>query len=137
MPGIEAYSTTQSAFGGWTRIDMLLAIYERAVESLENAALAEKEGNKEEYFTQLLKGQKAILAIHAGLKPDEDDVAFNIARLLHFVLTCIEQNQLADAIKILSNLREGFQAIHQEATQLESDGVIPPVQQTDTYMTDA
>ena len=61
MPGIEAYSTTQSAFGGWTRIDMLLAIYERAVESLENAALAEKEGNQEEYYTQLLKGQKKPL----------------------------------------------------------------------------
>ncbi|MEM9410319.1 MAG: flagellar protein FliS [Planctomycetota bacterium] len=136
MAGIQAYTATQTAFGGWTRIDMLLAIYDRAVESLQLALESETAGNEVEFNSHLIKAQKAILAIHAGLKPDEDEVAFNIARLLHFVLTCIEENKLNDAVKILANLRDGFQAIHKEATQLERNGAIPPVQQSDAYVTD-
>lgn len=92
------------------------------------------EEKQEEFAYHFLKGQKAILAIHAGLKPDEHDVAFNVPRLLHFVLTCLEERNFADAIKILQNLHEGFKAIQVEANEMERDGSIPTIETSDPYI---
>ena len=115
---------------------MLLEIYDKAIDSL-SAAQELRNANSNEFAKHLLAAQKAILAIHAGLKPDEDDVAFNIARLLHFVLVQIEENQISVAIKILGNLRSGFGAIQAEANQLEAKGAIPPVPDSDAFVATA
>jgi flagellin-specific chaperone FliS len=132
VTNINAY-TKEVSIGGWTRIEMLLAIYDRAIDSLSNAsdALAEEECSN--YNQNMMSAQKAILAIHAGLQPDKDEVAFNIARLLHFVLSCIENEEFDDAIKVLKNMRSGFAAVHEEANLLEANGMIPPVQQADAF----
>ena len=127
----------QSMFGGWTRIDMLLAIYDQAIKSLEKVQEAVANHQAQDYFKHLMASQKAILAIHAGLRPDEDDIAFNIARLLHFVLQCIESDNFADAIKILRNLRNGFTNIQEEASRLEHQGVIPPIQSMEHFVAQA
>lgn len=124
----------QDAYGGWTRIEMLLSIYDLAIDSLTEAhRLSDCEDQQDEFAYHFIKAQKAILAIHAGLKPDEHEVAYNIARLLHFVLTCLEGRKFADAIQVLQNLRDGFQAIQSEANQLEHNGEIPPVESADPY----
>ena len=130
MSNVNAYDHAQ-AFGGWSRIDLLLAIYEKAIDGLTMASEALKAENKDDYAAHVLGAQKAILAIHAGLKPDEYEVAFNVARLLHFVLSCIENKEFDDAIKIMSELFAGFQAIHDEATSLELSGQIPKLQLND------
>lgn len=136
MQHIQKYRK-QKLFGGWTRIEMLLAIYDKAIASLKSAEESLAAENGADYAEHVVAGQKAILAIHAGLKPDEHDVAFNVARLLHFVLTCLEQRKFGDAIKILTELRSGFAAIEQEANELEQAGQIPSVVDNESFATPA
>ena len=117
----------ETMFGGWTRIDMLLALYDRAIASVRGAQIAEKEGNEALFAEKYLDAQKCVLAIHGGLKPDEHDVAYDIARLLHFILTRITEHNFNEAAHFLEKLRSGFEAIHEEATELERQGKIPPL----------
>ena len=121
---IEQY-TNLATFNGWSRIDMLLEIYDCAISSFQQAKSSLEAENELEFAQHFIKGQKAILAIHAGLKPDEHDIAFNIARLLHFVLQKIEERDFDSTITVLTSMRSGFAAIQNEANQLESKGEIP------------
>lgn len=115
----------QTLFGGWTRIDMLIQLYDRAISSLSGASEALTVGDDHTYARLFLDAQKTILAIHTGLKPDEYEIAFNVARLLHFVLSAIEQKNFRDAIMVMENLRDGFVGIADEANELERTGQIP------------
>lgn len=132
--GVGAYNK-QTLFGGWTRVEMLLQLYDRAIVSLGGASMALEADDQETYAKLFIDGQKAILAIHSGLKPDEHDVAYNVARLLHFVLTCLAEKNFDDAVKVLSELRDGFAAIADDANELEKTGVIPAMEaHDDLYM---
>ncbi len=132
MGVLEAYKR-QSVFGGWTRVEMLLQIYDRAISSVEGCKIASVNHDATAYAKNLIDAQKAILAIHSGLKPDEHDVAYNIARLLHFVLVSIEKKDFDGAGKVLLGLREGFAAVADEANQLERDGEIPAMPSDDSF----
>lgn len=115
----------QVLFGGWTRIDMLIQLYDRAIASLEGAQESMEAGDDATYARLFLDAQKTILAIHTGLKADEYEIAFNVARLLHFALVSIENRNFKDAIMVMSNLRDGFNGIADEANELERTGQIP------------
>ncbi len=132
MNAIGAYQK-QSLLAGWTRIDLLLQIYERAITSIDACEIAFKENDESAYVRHFIQAQKAVLAIHAGLKPDEHEVAFNVARLLHFVLVCIEKRDFKAAAKVLRELRDGFAAVADEVNRLEREGMIPPVPGDDTF----
>ena len=132
MSVLGAYKR-QSVFGGWTRVEMLLQIYDRAISSIEACQIASLNHDVPAYAKSLIDSQKAILAIHSGLKPDEHDVAYNIARLLHFVLVSIEKKDFDGAVKVLLGLRQGFAAIVDEANQLERDGQIPAIPTDDSF----
>ena len=106
---VTAYKK-QSLLKGWTRVDLLLQIYDRAITSIEACGFANDNDDLPAYSRHFIDAQKAILAIHSGLKPDEDEVAFNVARLLHFAAIAIEKKEFEDAIKILRELRDGFAA---------------------------
>ncbi len=136
MNKLAAYKR-QEMFGGWTRIDLLLQLYDRAIEKTADAKLALETNNDDAYVQSFVDSQKTILAIHSGLKPDEHDVAFNVARLLHFVLQCLAEKKFDDAIKVLSELRDGFGAIAEEANELELNGEIPPMDDADMFRTTA
>ena len=116
----------ETQFGGWTRIDMLLAIYDKAIVAARALQVAASEGDEPKAVEKLIEAQKCILAIHAGLKPDEHDIAYNIARLLNFVLMQLEEKQYENAVTFLEKLRDGFAAIYDEAVELEKNGNIPP-----------
>ncbi|MEO1530283.1 MAG: hypothetical protein AAFX06_33240 [Planctomycetota bacterium] len=115
----------QSLQSGWTRVDLLLEIYDRAIAAIQNCEAAEKAGDDVLFGKQSVLAQKALLAIHSGLKPEEDEVAFNIARLLLFAADAVEAKNYGAAVKVLQDLRGGFAAVAEEANQLERDGVIP------------
>lgn len=120
----------ETQFGGWTRIDMLLAIYDKAIVATKAIEVAEKEGDQSTAISRLIEAQKCILAIHGGLKPDEYDIAYNIARLLNFVLLQLEEKKYGNAVKFLEKMRGMFSQIYDEAVKLESAGQIPSLELT-------
>lgn len=123
----------QSLFGGWTRVEMLLQIYDRAIACLEGCRISLEQDDQAAFAQHLMGAQKAILAIHSGLKPDEHDVAFNIARLLHFVLLRIEKRDFEAACKVLQELRDGFAAVADQVDEMERAGEIPPIPASDAF----
>lgn len=118
---------------GWTRAETLVQIYDRAIQAIEGCKAAQASNDEMGFGAHIVKVHKTIVAIHAGLKPDEDEVAFNVARLLHFVTVLVEQQDWDRAISLLTQLRDSFAAIVDEANQLEREGVIPPMRQSDSY----
>ena len=127
----------QKLQSGWTRVEMLLQVYDHAIGCIEGCQAAIREKQPSNYSKHLLKAYKAILALHSGLKADEDEVAFNIARLLHFAIVCIEKKELEPALKILRDLRNSFAAIADEANSLEAQGVIQPMPAEDAFTSHA
>ena len=123
----------QSLFGGWTKVEMLLQLYDRAISSIAASQTALESNDQAGYAKFFVDAQKTILAIHSGLKPDEYDVAFNIARLLHFVLKSLEEKKFQESINVLTELRNGFAAIADEANMLEKSGEIPPMETNDVF----
>lgn len=111
--------------GGWTRIDLLLAIYDKAIAALNGCHHAMEKDDQATYANEFIQAQKCVLAIHGGLKPDQHEVAYNIARLLNFVLLQMEQKNFMDGVRILEKMREGFAEIYDEAIALEKANVIP------------
>ena len=136
MSALGAYKK-QSLTGGWTRVEMLLQLYDRAIGSIDACKAAHSDEDNIAYAIHLLDSQRVILAINAGLKPGESEVAFNIARLLHFVLSAMEQKDFDAAERVLHELRAGFAAVADEANQLERDGQIPPIPDDDSYCSTA
>jgi len=76
------------------------------------------------------EANKLIMGIHSGLDTEKYPVAVDVARLLHFIMTRIEQQDFSDAIKFTKQLRESYAQIRDQAVQLESNGEIPPIIQT-------
>lgn len=132
MEPVKKYKR-QSLFGGWTRVELLLELYDEAIENIKICQQSSIESQT--YANAFLKAQKTILAIHSGLKPDEYEIAFNVARLLHFVLVCLEQKKYDDSLKVLLELQVGFKAIEEEAKKLEAEGKIPPLVNEDSVHT--
>ena len=122
LNGVEEYQT--AATGGWTRIEMLLEIYQHAIDQMTAADLALKSDDKSRSRFHLLKSQNAVFAIFSGLNT-EDEIGMNVARLCHFVFSCIESRNLKDGITILKTLKDGFEQIRLEANKLEAEGEIP------------
>jgi flagellin-specific chaperone FliS len=128
MYGKEQYRR-QAVLGGLTRVEMLIALYDRAIHHLEMTQLAHQSGQADKAATEQFEVQKMLFGIFAGLKMEESEVATNIARLLSFTMDCLVKKDYPPAIKVLSNLRDGFVAIRDEANRLEHAGTIPALDQ--------
>ncbi len=129
MYGTEQYRR-QAVLGGMSRVDMLIALYDRAIHHLELAHEALQRGDQATSSNEQFAVQKMLFGIFAGLKIEESEVATNIARLLSFTMDCLVKKDFPPAIKILSNLRDGFLAIRDEANRLEQAGAIPTLDQS-------
>jgi flagellin-specific chaperone FliS len=111
---------------GWTRIELLLALYDKALERLNRADADLAARNEFAATQQLIQIQLILTSLAAGvcveLNPEQGN---NILRLYSFVsneLRTPRAEGIASARKILGTLREGFEAIREEANQLERSG---------------
>jgi hypothetical protein len=134
QPHFRSYPI-QSQLQGWTRIDMLIALYDRAIASVRSLSETSPETSPGMHSEKFLDTQKCLLAIHAGLKPEESEVAFNVARLIHFVAGEVTACRYETAVSVLETLRNGFEAVREEATRLELDGKIPPLENSQSLNT--
>ena len=132
MSDVGAYKK-QSLTAGWSRVDMLLQLYDKAIGSIQASETAHQNDDQPSLTRHTIESQKAILAIHAGLKPEEHEVAYNIARLLHFVATSLEEHDYAAAVKVLTELRNSYASVADEVNRMERNGEIPPMPMADEF----
>lgn len=109
---------------------MLLALFGGAIERLEGAATALREGRAFAALPLLAKAQLIVSQLAGGVNAEAGEVSVNLIRLYEFASHCIatqDPARLDDAARVLGNLKEGFDAIRDEAVELERKGEIPSI----------
>ncbi|MFM8273117.1 MAG: flagellar export chaperone FliS [Gemmata sp.] len=118
---------------GWSRIDLLLALYDKALERLDRAEAALAAGDPGTALPQLSKTQLIVTELASGVRVEVNPEAnTNMLRLYEYVVSEITQATPAaieNARKVLRTLREGFEAVRHEANQLERTGRLPAADQ--------
>lgn len=115
--------------GEWSRVDMLLALYNAAIDDVGRALEARRNGDELTSKREALHAERLVVELLSGLDLNHGAIAEQLQSLFLFVLKQLadgSQPQLESAIQILSSLRDGFLAIRDEAIELERSGVIPP-----------
>jgi flagellin-specific chaperone FliS len=124
----RAYRQQQEA--GWARIDLLLALYDGAIERLHRAVAALRRGDDAAAGPPLARAQLLVLQMAAGINLDVGDPSSpNLLRLAEFCVHAIASrgpDKIEAAARCLETTREGFRAIRDEAVRLERSGAIPP-----------
>lgn len=111
-----------------TRIELLIELYDVTIRTFENGIEALKLNLNEQFGNDQRLAMRCILEILNGIDTDYGEVAENVQRICVYVFGLVEEGSVAawqDAIKILKPLQESFQAIRDEAMELEAQGAIP------------
>ena len=127
----DAYQ--QSRASSWTRIDMLLALYDGAIDRLSQARTAMEQKDYQTATSLLLRVQRIVSELIGGLDARDEQLAGNLHRLYTYVLELVTRRTPEDAsaaIDLLTTLREGWESVSEEARKLERQGVIPPAEST-------
>lgn len=114
--------------GNRSRIDVLLEVYDRSFEALQQAQAALSAGDAGAARVPLAKAQAAWTAMAAGVDLRHGEVALNLARLYEFVAHCAGDgtpDRIRAAVDVLTTLREGLEGIRPQAMQMERTGAIP------------
>ncbi|MCA9011659.1 MAG: hypothetical protein KDB01_18025 [Planctomycetaceae bacterium] len=118
----------QASSLSWTRIDMLLVVYDQTVFALDEGQRLLAEKRTSELPGVRLKAMRALVAIVDGLDLAQPGLPVQILRLVEFSLEQIKSDS-ADAWRAASNvigkLREGFLEIQEQARVDEYEGRIP------------
>jgi flagellin-specific chaperone FliS len=127
----RAYRQQEST--GWARIDMLLALFDRGIEHLENGLEALRGQRLTAAQGHLGQARLVVAALASGVNPEAGEAGLRSLQLYEFVLFSLG-TQSADSIegslRVLSTLRDGYRAVRAEAADLERRGVIPPLEAT-------
>ena len=112
----------------WTRVDMLLVVYDQVVSALNDGVRLLREDRTTELPAVRLRAMRTLLAIADGLDLNQGDVPNQVLRLVEYSLEQIK-SQSADAwlsaAEVIDKLREGFQEIQEQARKDEYEGRIP------------
>ncbi len=117
---------------GWTRIDMLLALFDGAIGRLETAADALGRADHAAAAPHLIRGQRMVIELLAGLDLKEGQLPQRLRDLYAFVLqqtTECTADSVRLAARILQTIREGFEGIREEARRLERNGELPGLEE--------
>lgn len=128
MNAYRAYSKRERSTS-WTRIDLLLAVYDKALGRLDQAEAALKASDVRQAVTHMSKAQLAVSVLAGGVRAGAgNEQGVNMLRLYDFVvreLTKPTLERIASARNVLTTLRKGFEAIRDEANALERSGRLP------------
>ena len=126
----QQYRRTSS--WGWTRIDMLIHIYNHTINSLINGAeVLEGESTESQIIAARADAQKKILLIADGLAVDQGGTAVNVMQLCVFALEQIQTDSAEawrSSARVLSTVREGFLEVQDVVREQEQAGKLPALQ---------
>lgn len=117
----------------WSRIDLLVALYAATERTLVAGAAAVEQNDLAAANTKAIHARRQMLAILEGVEPGPDGGADNVRRLLTFCHHCLNVNTAGswnDAARIVRTLKSAFEAVQDEARQLEAAGEIPSLDMT-------
>ena len=120
----------QSRTFSMTRIDMLITLYQRLLQSVDEMQDALEASDDARLNSAQLNASRYIVALLDGIDPNQGEVAVNVQRLCHFALTQISEQSvdgLNAARSVLQPLCDSFCSIRDEAAELEMNGEIPPL----------
>jgi flagellar secretion chaperone FliS len=123
------FSYQRSTAAAWTRIDLLLTVYDVGLQTAHGALNALAIGDEMGATRHRLKFYRVLMQILDGLD-SKYETTHNIQRLALFMFDRSSKGRPEDwraVLKILNILREGFAAIRDEAVDLESRGAVPSV----------
>jgi flagellin-specific chaperone FliS len=133
MNPYQAYRRPEPAAASWTRMDLLLALYDKALERLDRAEASLAAGDEHPAVQQLLKVQFTVTELSAGVNLDVNpELGANLLRLYEYVaheLKAPRAEGVRNARKILKTLREGFEGVREEGNAIERRGMVPAADQ--------
>lgn len=118
----------QSRNTSLTRVDMLIKLYNKTLNTIENAkqAIADEDHVKAEQ--DKLLAYRCLIALLDGIKPEHDQVSANTHRICLYAINQVWEGAVTNfdnAVKALTPIRDAFAAIRDEAVELELNGQIP------------
>ncbi len=119
----------QQGYSTWLRIDMLLALYDGAIEKLEAACAALRKRDTAAAKPLVDRARLILAGMISAVDAGQGEMGLQFLRLYEFVNHSLAQGRLKDvdgALKVLKTLREGLQAIRPQAVEMERSGQIPP-----------
>jgi flagellin-specific chaperone FliS len=117
-------------YANWLRIDLLLALYDGAIEKLEAAVAAVRKPDRAAAMPLLARVRIIVAGLVVTVDRSRGDVAGQFLRLYEFVNHCLgttDVKKLEAAANVLRTLREGSQSIRAEAVELERSEQVPPL----------
>ena len=123
------YKSTQAT--SWTRIDMLLHVYDHAITALKAGTAALDGGETLDSGSLRRDAQTRVMLIVEGLDLKQGEVPQNIMRICTHILdvTCRDDAcEWERCATLLEVIRSGFAEVQDEARQAEADGTIPPLE---------
>lgn len=120
------YKTVQSY--SWTRVDMLILVYDQAVSALSEGARLLEQNRSAELPAVKLRAMKTLLAIAEGLNLQRGELPIQVLRLVVFALDQVRIESAEawrSAESVISTLRAGFLEIQDQARNDEYEGRIP------------
>lgn len=121
----------QASSLAWTRIDMLLVVYDQAVLALDEGSRLLEENRTAELAPLRLRAMRTLLTIIDGLDLEKDELPKQIVRLVVFAIEQIRTPSPAawrSAAAVIQTLREGFLEIQDQARRDEYEGRIPALE---------
>lgn len=115
---------------------MLLSLYSAAEETLVSMSAELDAGETILAVQSQIRAMKLLVCILEGIESEKNEIAAQIQQLCLYMIDEVAQHTsdgVANALKVLRPLHQGFQEIREEAIELESDGTIPklgPIQET-------
>ncbi len=131
LNGYAAYKKVQTM--PTTRIDLILALYRKAIHNLGRARQALEQQNADAARPLLVQTQLMISGMASELPAYRDEASLNFLRLYEFVVHQMKLGTIESvdaAVRVLTPLLKGFEAVREEALELERRGSIPPLDQS-------
>ena len=126
MNPYQAYRKNSDQSTGWTRIELLLALFDKALLRLDQAETELRAGETMRAVPLIAKAQLAVSTLSGGVRAGPgNELGVNMLRLYEFVVRELSEpkvEKIESARNVLKTLRQGFEAIRAEANALERSG---------------
>lgn len=124
----NAYGDNQGSCE-WTRIDMLLVLFDGTLEHVEQA-IATADRNQEQSLHHRIRAISLLSVLRSGLDFQLGEIPDRLNRLYEYVQEGMIRGDLEmmrSGRKVLAEVREGFRGIRSKAVEMEQAGEIQPL----------